>query len=136
MMTHSLFEIEPKCASADDPDIFYSYDNKDISKAKSICAECPLRKQCLTGALNSGERWGVWGGASQNELRATQSIDINGDAKDYGVGFPTRCLYCGPRTTKYLYTVEKKRTGTRIACSQCGLEWFTKKIINKNQTNF
>lgn len=119
-----------------DPDTFYSYTPKDITKAKDICSECPIRKECLSDALNSGERWGVWGGASQNELRIAQSVDINGDYKDYGTGFPIKCLHCGPFSTKYLYVVEKKRNGTKVACSMCGLEWVTKKIINKNQTNF
>lgn len=119
-----------------DPNIFYSYDPQDISTAKAICADCPLRKVCLETALDSEERWGVWGGASQNELRIAQSVDSSGELKSYGTGFPTRCLYCGPYSTKYLYVIEKKRTGTKVACSKCGLEWITKKSINKNQTNF
>lgn len=27
-----------------------------------ICAGCPVRAQCLTAALASGEPWGIWGG--------------------------------------------------------------------------
>ena len=127
----------PLCADDSvDPAIFYSSRLDETQKAKDICAECPLRFACLEGALNSQERWGVWGGASQSELRVAQSINDEGDATNYGSGFPTTCLYCGPDSTKYLYVIDKKRTGTRVACSNCGLEWTTKKLINKAQTNF
>lgn len=136
-MTNHTESDQPKCASDGvDPALFYSYDPKLTSEAKEICAECPLRFACLESALNFQEKWGTWGGANQNELRIAQSIDSNGDPKNYGTGFPTRCLYCGPRSTKYLSVVEKKRSGTRVACSNCGLEWVTKKIINKAQNNF
>src|SRR4051812_35644806 len=32
--------------------------------ARQICARCPVRATCLTHALVSGERYGVWGGTS------------------------------------------------------------------------
>lgn len=34
----------------------------EIEAAKSSCLECPLRVQCLEGALERAEPWGVWGG--------------------------------------------------------------------------
>lgn len=136
-MTVTPIESEPLCAkSVVDPDIFYSHDPEDTAKAQSICAECPLKFACLESALNSQERWGVWGGATQNQLRVAQSIDDEGEVKNYGSGFPTSCLNCGKDSTKYLYVIEKKKSGTRIACSNCGLEWITKKLINKAQNNF
>lgn len=36
-------------------------------KAKAICAQCPVRAQCLEWAMESGERFGVWGGLSERE---------------------------------------------------------------------
>jgi WhiB family redox-sensing transcriptional regulator len=42
--------------------LFFSDELVDIARAKAICARCPLRGPCLTGALERVEPWGVWGG--------------------------------------------------------------------------
>jgi len=33
-----------------------------LEKAKALCADCPIRRQCLSEALEREEPWGVWGG--------------------------------------------------------------------------
>lgn len=40
-------------------------------KLKAVCAECPVREQCLEYALDLPERetMGVWGGTSERERR-------------------------------------------------------------------
>lgn len=43
-------------------DLFFSEQLDDISRAKSICATCPVIEPCLEGALQRREPWGVWGG--------------------------------------------------------------------------
>jgi len=48
------------CAS--DPDLFFAESPDDVELAKSLCGDCPLRIECLTGALERREPWGVWGG--------------------------------------------------------------------------
>jgi len=35
--------------------------------AKAVCASCPVRRECLDHALESGEPYGVWGGLSEGE---------------------------------------------------------------------
>ena len=42
--------------------LFFSDDVVDIARAKAMCALCPLRFECLSGALEREEPWGVWGG--------------------------------------------------------------------------
>ncbi len=43
-------------------DLFFSDQVADINRAKAICANCPLAAQCLDGAVQRREPWGVWGG--------------------------------------------------------------------------
>jgi WhiB family redox-sensing transcriptional regulator len=42
--------------------MFFSDELQDIAKAKAICAQCPVLAQCLEGAIERREPWGVWGG--------------------------------------------------------------------------
>ena len=42
--------------------LFFSDNVVDIARAKAMCALCPLQFECLQGALEREEPWGVWGG--------------------------------------------------------------------------
>jgi len=42
--------------------MFFSEDLGEIAAAKQICAECTVLGDCLQGALERREPWGVWGG--------------------------------------------------------------------------
>ena len=42
--------------------LFFSEEWVDVQRAKAICAKCADRDQCLRGALEREEPWGVWGG--------------------------------------------------------------------------
>lgn len=44
-------------------------DQDGIDYAKSICAQCPVRPECLGEAVDRGERFGIWGGLTPEELR-------------------------------------------------------------------
>ena len=39
-------------------------------KAKAVCAECPVRTECLNYALSRPEKYGVWGGLNEEERAA------------------------------------------------------------------
>ena len=39
------------------------------TRAKQVCAACPVRDRCLEQALNVGERYGIWGGLTDAERR-------------------------------------------------------------------
>ncbi|MBB5153349.1 WhiB family transcriptional regulator [Saccharopolyspora phatthalungensis] len=45
-----------------DPDLWFAESPRDLDQAKSLCADCPIKAECLAGALSRGEPWGVWGG--------------------------------------------------------------------------
>lgn len=36
---------------------------------KALCAECPVKDQCLEHALANHENFGTWGGYNEKELR-------------------------------------------------------------------
>lgn len=40
------------------------------SRAKLLCAGCPVRTECLSEALDGRIEWGVWGGLTERERRA------------------------------------------------------------------
>jgi WhiB family transcriptional regulator, redox-sensing transcriptional regulator len=45
-----------------DAELFFAESPADVELAKSLCRNCPLRRECLNGALERREPWGVWGG--------------------------------------------------------------------------
>src|SRR5262245_20184510 len=42
--------------------LFFSEDEFDIARATAICNKCGLADECLSGALDRAEVYGVWGG--------------------------------------------------------------------------
>lgn len=53
--------------------LFFSEELQDIAKAKQVCARCPVMAECLEGALERREPWGVWGGQLLLNGRVLQS---------------------------------------------------------------
>lgn len=51
----------------DGTDVFYEDSERARRAAKAICADCPVRADCLAYALKAREAFGVWGGLSANE---------------------------------------------------------------------
>ncbi len=45
-----------------DAELWFAERPEDIESAKSLCGACPARVECLAGALDRREPWGVWGG--------------------------------------------------------------------------
>jgi WhiB family transcriptional regulator, redox-sensing transcriptional regulator len=45
-----------------DPDLWFADTPANLERAKTLCVSCPIRRQCLTAALERAEPWGVWGG--------------------------------------------------------------------------
>lgn len=51
----------PPCRE-NDPDLWFSDSPTGVEEAKALCRGCPVVEQCLSGALERREPWGVWGG--------------------------------------------------------------------------
>lgn len=80
-----LFAVEPEndwrpeaaCRGLD-PELFFSSDEivnrqerlEREAEAKAVCTRCTVRKECLSYALDAGERYGIWGGLNPQERRA------------------------------------------------------------------
>ena len=45
-----------------DAELWFAERPEDVEFAKTLCGLCPARVQCLAGALERQEPWGVWGG--------------------------------------------------------------------------
>lgn len=56
-----LDELDLPCRQ-NPADLWFAELPEDVELAKSLCGDCPLRQQCLAGALERAEPWGVWGG--------------------------------------------------------------------------
>lgn len=53
--------LDMPCAGAD-TELFFSPVPAELERAKTLCSLCPLRSDCLDGAVRRAEPWGVWGG--------------------------------------------------------------------------
>ena len=54
-------DVELPCWSVD-PDVFFAETPEGVEAAKAMCVACPFQLDCLSGALERREPWGVWGG--------------------------------------------------------------------------
>jgi WhiB family transcriptional regulator, redox-sensing transcriptional regulator len=63
----SLLDAAPRagldlpCRSGD-ADLWFAEAPRELERAKEMCGGCPIRAECLAGALAREEPWGVWGG--------------------------------------------------------------------------
>jgi WhiB family transcriptional regulator, redox-sensing transcriptional regulator len=53
--------LDLPCRSGD-ADLWFAEAPKELERAKELCAACPIKAECLAGALERAEPWGVWGG--------------------------------------------------------------------------
>ncbi|MCV7205281.1 WhiB family transcriptional regulator [Mycolicibacterium peregrinum] len=61
------WQVRAACADTD-PAVFFPGEGQPTEPAKAICSGCPVRVECGQAAIDRGERHGVWGGMSINEL--------------------------------------------------------------------
>ena len=59
------------CRSCD-PDLFFPVSSsglamKQVTEAKKVCAQCPVRPECAAQSLTAREPYGVWGGFTETE---------------------------------------------------------------------
>ncbi|MGW1769015.1 WhiB family transcriptional regulator [Streptomyces sp. NPDC002073] len=60
------WQADALCAQTG-PEFFFPEPGTSVRDAKRLCAACPGRLACLEYALTHDERFGVWGGLSEQE---------------------------------------------------------------------
>ena len=60
------WEERARCGEYD-PEIFFDPPARAERRAKSICAQCAVRSDCLAYALSVRAEFGVWGGLNGKE---------------------------------------------------------------------
>ena len=66
--TEQQWMLSAKCRGRQPQDFFPS-DGVGVEKARRVCADCPVKAECLEYALTYRIDHGVWGGASERERR-------------------------------------------------------------------
>ena len=67
----SAWRFDARCADQD-PDLFFPVGSsgpalRQALRAKAICAQCPVRLECLEWAMETRQPHGVWGGLDEVE---------------------------------------------------------------------
>ena len=62
------WQADAACRDAD-AEVFFSLDEQRQQEALALCADCPVRRECLEHALANGEQYGIWGGLREGERR-------------------------------------------------------------------
>jgi WhiB family redox-sensing transcriptional regulator len=52
-----------------DPDHWYATERAAYRYARAVCADCPVKTDCLNWALRADEYQGMWGGLSPQQRR-------------------------------------------------------------------
>ncbi|MEV6394603.1 WhiB family transcriptional regulator [Streptomyces sp. NPDC051907] len=70
------WQLRAACRGADSGLFFHPHDERGDARverereAKRVCDGCPVRRECLSHALEAREQFGVWGGLGEEERRA------------------------------------------------------------------
>lgn len=58
----SVTDVHDDMPCTQEPELWFAEHPAEVEQAKALCRACPLQRQCLEGALERREPWGVWGG--------------------------------------------------------------------------
>jgi WhiB family redox-sensing transcriptional regulator len=71
------WQLEALCRQTD-PEAFFPERGESAREAKRVCGLCEVRAECLDYALANDERFGIWGGLTEREMRRLKK---NGTAR-------------------------------------------------------
>lgn len=73
---HARWEARAACRDAD-PNIFFPEKGATkaaVREAKAVCRACPVKAECLAGALERREMYGIWGGTTETDRRKLRPV--------------------------------------------------------------
>ncbi|MBG7697588.1 WhiB family transcriptional regulator [Streptomyces sp. MC1] len=76
-----------------DTDLFFPISlegpgRRQADRAKAVCRACPVRQQCADWAIDTGQKYGIWGGMDEAELdRAGRETSLS---RTYSRTMPAR----------------------------------------------
>lgn len=108
------------CAELD-PEVFFPEKGGSSANAKKICAACDVIDECLSHALEHGEKFGIWGGLSPKERQLMSPGEVPGP------GLVTRRL----RDKSVMELRKHGRSATSIARTTGLNERTVHRIINR-----
>lgn len=65
----ALDELAGALCAEVDSELFFPEQGARGSAAKRVCMACDVRVECLLGAIERREQWGIWGGLNVRERR-------------------------------------------------------------------
>ncbi|MFE1264429.1 WhiB family transcriptional regulator [Streptomyces albogriseolus] len=101
---HDLMNRTPGLPCRLDPDPFFSDFALDRRYAARQCGTCPLLLACRLYALESGQRWGVWGGVDMTAVPT-----YCGTERGYRMHVRDGEAACEPCMDAHAALVEKRR---------------------------
>lgn len=93
-----------------DPDMFFDETQAGIARALAVCRLCPIQQFCLNWALTRPERYGVWGGTTEQERKK--------------LGYRKLRKRC-PKCTSYDLD---SSLGYAQTCRKCAVSWRTHEV--------
>jgi hypothetical protein len=97
----STWFLDALCLQVGGEEMFFPDKGQSGGEAKGVCAECPVRAECLDYAMRTEDstvRWGVFGGLSAHERRELAASGWQpGDPLPPVLNAPGRCPDCGKR---------------------------------------
>lgn len=95
------------------PHVFYPVTAGGDFVAKTVCARCPVRRECLEYALQRPEEHGVWGGLNEQErvARARAATPTRGSTPLVLVTYTTNA-----RSTGSTCSAGRTATGWGVIC--------------------
>lgn len=113
-----------------DPELWFptSRNRYQTRAARLICADCPVKQQCLTDALDNEQTFGIWGGHTADERKLIRRRNITrrrgpdpdmikhpcGTAAAYARhrrNNETPCILCKDAHSRYKRDLRQRRYG-------------------------
>jgi len=83
-ITDTHWQTRGVCAQTD-PEAYFPDKGDSVKHAQKVCGGCEVRAQCLTWALSTDERYGVWGGhteAARSRMRKQWKNTVEAGGSD------------------------------------------------------